>query len=47
MLEGIAELDGALSRAVAQMRAGAAPAHLTALTPDPNPNQLENTKAHA
>ena len=53
VLDGIAELDGALSRAVAQMRAGSAPAHLTPSTPEPQPIQnpdqtpLENTKAHA
>ncbi len=52
VLEGIAELDSALSRAVAQMRTGGMPDHVAALAPaselltDPN-RTLENTKAHA
>jgi DNA-binding MarR family transcriptional regulator len=58
VLDGMAELDSALSRAVAQMRTGGMPRHLAALVPDADPDPghtdsrtdahtLENAKAHA
>jgi DNA-binding MarR family transcriptional regulator len=52
VLDGIAELDSALARAVAQMRTGGMPEHLTALVPDhtsarTHTQTLTDTKAHA